>query len=74
VVYTYIASQLYSSKDKDNLLKVFKEIDRDGDGVIGKEELISIFNSHSHSSLTENEIEKILQLVDTNGSGRIDFT
>lgn len=34
VVYTYIASQLYSNKDKTKLLKVFKEIDRDGDGVI----------------------------------------
>jgi calcium-dependent protein kinase len=36
VVYTYIASQLYSNRDKDNLMKVFKEIDRDGDGVIEK--------------------------------------
>lgn len=34
VVYTFIASQLYSNKDKDNLLRVFKEIDKDGDGVI----------------------------------------
>ena len=40
VVYTFIASQLYSNKDKDNLLKVFREIDKDGDGVIEKEELI----------------------------------
>jgi len=36
VVYTFIASQLYSNKDKDNLLRVFKEIDKDGDGVIEK--------------------------------------
>lgn len=36
VVYTYIASQLYSNKDKDNLMKVFKEMDKDGDGVIEK--------------------------------------
>lgn len=34
VVYTYIASQLYSNKDKEILLKAFKEIDADGDGVI----------------------------------------
>lgn len=74
VVYTYIASQLYSNKDKDNLLKVFREIDKDGDGVIERNELILMFNSHSKSLLTEREIEKILALVDTNGSGQIDFT
>lgn len=74
VVYTYIASQLYSNKDKDNLMKVFKEMDKDGDGVIEKNELISVFNTHSTSRLTENEISHILQLIDTNGSGQIDFT
>ena len=74
VVYTYIASQLYSTSDKDHLLQVFREIDKDGDGVIEKNELISIFNSHSRSRLSDVEIESILQLIDTNGSGRIDFT
>ena len=49
-------------------------MDKDGDGVIEKSELISVFNQHSNSSLSEVEIEKILQLIDTNGSGRIDFT
>ena len=36
-MYTYIASQLYSNKDKEKLLKAFREMDKDGDGVIGKE-------------------------------------
>ena len=48
-------------------------MDKDGDGVIEKDELIEIFNE-SKTSLQENEIEKILKIVDTNGSGRIDFT
>ena len=74
VVYTYIASHLYSNKDKDKLLGVFREMDVDGDGVIEKDELIKAFNSHSNSVLTEQEVEKVLELVDTNGSGQIDFT
>jgi len=27
---------LYSNKDKEKLLKAFREMDKDGDGVIGK--------------------------------------
>ncbi len=49
-------------------------MDKDGDGVIGKDELIFVFNHHSESSLPAAEIEKILEIVDTNGSGLIDFT
>lgn len=74
VVYTFIASQLYSNKDKDNLLRVFRDIDKKGDGVINKEELIDIFKNHSKSALSEKDIMKIMEIVDTNGSGQIDFT
>lgn len=73
VVYTFIASQLYENKDKEALLAAFREIDKDGDGVIEKDELIEIFNSED-TTLPPTEIEKILKIIDTNGSGRIDFT
>lgn len=56
VVYTYIASQLYSNEDKSHLLKIFKSIDTDGDGVIQKDELIRTFNQHSTSALTQMEV------------------
>lgn len=55
------------------MLAAFREIDKDGDGVIEKDELIEIFNSED-TSLPPTEIEKILKIIDTNGSGRIDFT
>jgi Ca2+-binding EF-hand superfamily protein len=54
-------------------LKAFKEIDKDGDGVIERDELMSVFNNTS-ASLGPDEVEKILSIIDTNGSGRIDFT
>ena len=73
VVYTFIASQLYENKDKEALLAAFREIDKDGDGVIEKDELIEIFNSED-ATVPPTEIEKILKIIDTNGSGRIDFT
>lgn len=55
VVYTYIASQLYSNKDKELLLKAFKKIDVDGDGVIERDELISVFNDSS-TTLQPDEV------------------
>ena len=73
MVYTYIASQLYSNKDKEKLMRAFQSIDRDGDGVIERDELINIFND-CNSPLTIREVESILSVIDTNGSGRIDFT
>lgn len=53
VVYTYIASQLYSNKDKEKLLKAFREMDKDGDGVLGKEELLQVFKNYNGYSFTE---------------------
>lgn len=52
----------------------FREIDKDGDGVIGKEELVNIFNKHQKSNMKDVDIDSILKIVDTNGSGLIDFT
>jgi Ca2+-binding EF-hand superfamily protein len=49
-------------------------MDTDGDGVIEKEELLHLFNNNSKSHLTEVEITNILNVIDTNGSGKIDFT
>ena len=55
-------------------MQLFREIDKDGDGVIGKEELIQVFQMHKGKNFSEVEIDKIINLVDTNGSGLIDFT
>ncbi len=70
---TYVAAQLYSSQDKLELEKVFKELDADGDGVIEKNELIHAFETHyrDHANI---DINAILKLIDTNNSGKIDFT
>lgn len=35
-------------------------MDKDGDGVIGKEELLYVFNHYAESSLSMLEVDKIL--------------
>lgn len=55
-------------------MNLFKEIDKDGNGVIAKDELLKTFQEHKGANFTDIEAEKIINLVDTNGSGLIDFT
>lgn len=73
VVLTYIASQLYSNRDKKELQRIFQEIDTDNDGVIEREELLSAYQQHYDQHLSI-DVSNILKLVDINGSGKIDYT
>lgn len=52
---------------------MFRSLDNDGDGVIEKDELVQAFNTHyrDHHSL---DVNGIIKLIDTNNSGKIDFT
>lgn len=56
LLYTFIGCNLCSNKDRSNLMRVFKEMDVDGDGVIEKEELMAVFNQKSTSRLSESDI------------------
>lgn len=51
-----------------------RKMDRDGDGVITQDQHIQVFAEHSRTSLIHVKIEKILDIMDVNGSGLIDFT
>ena len=55
-MYTYIASQLYSDKDKEKMLKAFREIDKDGNGVIAKSELMKVFQEQKGNTFSESEV------------------
>lgn len=56
------------------MLKAFREIDKDGNGVIAKSELMRIFQEQKGNTFSESEVERIVDMVDTNDSGLIDFT
>lgn len=55
-------------------MKCFKDIDKDNDGVIEKDELLEVMKSHKGENFPIDELERIIELVDTNESGHIDFT
>ena len=49
-------------------------MDLNGDGQLAKEELIQGYKKILNSSEPGEEVEKIMQMVDNNNSGTIDYT
>lgn len=69
---SYIANQLMTSEEINKLRETFLVLDKNGDGVLSREELqvgISAFSGN----LFEN-IEKLLEKVDEDGSGTINYS
>jgi len=72
VALSYIASQLSESEITD-LGKLFKSLDKNGDGVLTVEEIRAGLNENDNSS-NAKELANIISSIDTDGSGTIDYT
>jgi len=72
----FLAAALDKSKTntEDNLWAAFRMFDRNGDGKITQEELREVLNSDSvGEGFGIDQINEIMQSVDTDNSGNIDF-
>lgn len=50
------------SKDEtDHLEKIFKAIDKDGDGNLSKEEILSGYEDHFGVPISEEEVDKMFE-------------
>ena len=72
-VLTFMISQLSQVEELNEISSVFKTIDINSDGKISKDELRSLYNLSGLAFLGKN-VEKIIEEVDSNGSGYIDYT
>jgi calcium-dependent protein kinase len=72
-VLTYLASNTISKEERRVLAMKFNEIDKDRSGVIDRSELIDAYKS-LYQVVEDEPIERILNNLDTNGSGKVDFT
>ncbi|CAD8090357.1 unnamed protein product [Paramecium primaurelia] len=70
-----ISTQIMNSKEKKELIEGFKAIDKNGDGKLSKEELISCYmNLYQDEIKCSQIVDKIFRSADLDHSGTIDYT
>lgn len=63
-----------TTEEKNKLLKIFKAFDTNGDGQLSREELLVGYKKIMKVNDPEEEVNKIMEQVDQNNSGIIDYT
>ena len=72
---SFLATQLSNKEEKAQLTEIFKSFDKNHDGILSKEELIQGYAQlHGSTDRAQIEVELILQRVDINGNGTIDYS
>jgi calcium-dependent protein kinase len=72
--FAFIASQLLSKGEKEQIDKVFRAMDANGDGKLSKEEIKNGYAEYFGRSLNDNEIDEMFDKVDSDKSGAIDYS
>jgi calcium-dependent protein kinase len=73
-VLMFLASQKMTQKDEEKIRKTFEMFDVNKDGIISKEELIAGYETmHKTRKKAKKDVKKILQNIDLNHSGNIDY-
>ena len=70
---TYIVNNLLSKEEKNDLLELFQQFDTNGDGVLSKEEILNGYKTLMPFEDAEKEVERIMNEVDIDKSGTIDY-
>jgi calcium-dependent protein kinase len=69
---THITFKLSSSKKDYSIINYFKSLDLNGDGKVSREEILNVFTQAGLS--VENEIDFIMENLDNDHSGFVDYT
>ena len=72
--YAFNASQLLNKQEKEQIDKVFRAMDINGDGKLSKDEIQQGFAQYFGRSLDDKEVDEMFEKVDADGSGAIDYS
>ena len=73
-VIRYIVAQLLTQGDKNELMGIFKTFDSSGDGKINQMEFVDCCKQVFGNQLSHDEIVAIMERVDTDKSGFVDYS
>lgn len=73
-ILSFIAFQMVSKEDSKRLAATFSQIDKNKDGKLSHEELLDAYMQQMGKEAAIEEVTKIMQEVDVNNSGFIDYT
>ena len=72
-IWVFIVQNVANNEEKIKLLDVFKELDKDGDGIVTREDIITGYRTIFKVEDPSDIVEKIMNRVDSNNSGTIDY-
>merc|ERR1711935_1095996 len=72
--YAFIASQLLSKQEKEQIDKVFRAMDLNGDGKLQKDEIKKGYAEFFGRNLSDQEVDELFAKVDADGSGEIEYS
>ena len=72
-IYFFLVNHMSSKDEQKELIKTFKALDTNNDGVISKRELLKGFEK-INNTLTEADVNEMMKHIDNNKSETIDFT
>jgi len=73
-VCTFMVSQMATKEEMDELYKAFSALDKNSDGKLSKDELLQGFTDIMGETAAAEEVERIMNTVDTDGNGWIDYS
>ena len=73
-VCTFMVSQMATKEEMEELHKAFAQLDKNSDGKLSKDELLTGFTEIMGAAAAQDEVERIMNTVDTDGNGWIDYS
>jgi len=69
-----MASHLTSKDEKKDLEKIFRSMDKDGNGTLDRQEVLKGYEEHFGVAITEEEVDAMFKSVDLDGNNCIDYS